>query len=47
MVAFLRAARPPYLAAHIQKVQLTSGGTVVRIEFAAPNMLGLLSSRAH
>jgi hypothetical protein len=47
MVAVLRAARPPYLAAHIQKVRLASGRIVVRVEFAAPSMLGLLSSRAH
>jgi hypothetical protein len=47
MVAFLSAARPPYLAAHIHKVRLASGRTVVRIEFAAPSMLGLLSSRGY
>jgi hypothetical protein len=46
MVAFLRAQRDPYLAAHIQTVRLAGGPEVLRIEFAAPSPLGLLGPRA-
>ena len=41
MVAFLRAQREPYLAAHIQTVR-ADGRNVLRIEFAAPGPPGLL-----
>jgi hypothetical protein len=44
MIAFLRAQRHPYRAAHIQEVQLASGRHVLRIDFSAPTMLGLLGS---
>jgi hypothetical protein len=43
MLAFLRAQRAPYLAAHVKIVQHTGGQTVLLIEFAAPSPLGLLS----
>ncbi len=43
MLAFLRAQRTPYLAAHVEIVQHTGGQTVLLIEFAAPSPLGLLS----
>ena len=46
MVAFLRAQRPPLLAARIRELTLASGLTIVRIEFAAPSPLGLLNSVA-
>jgi hypothetical protein len=42
MVAFLRAQRDPYLAAHIQTVPRAGGRNVLRIEFAAPSPPGLL-----
>jgi hypothetical protein len=42
MVAFLRAQRDPYLAAHIQTVRRARGRYVLRIEFAAPSPPGLL-----
>lgn len=45
MVAFLRAQRDPFLAAHIQTVRLAAGRSVLRIEFAAPSVLGLLGPR--
>jgi hypothetical protein len=44
MVAFLRAQRDPYLAAHIQTVRRAGGRNVLRIEFAAPSPPGLLGS---
>ena len=47
MAAFLRAQRDPYLAAHIRTVRLAGGRNVLRIEFAAPSMLGLLGPPAH
>jgi hypothetical protein len=46
IVALVRASRYPYLAAHIQTVRLAGGRNVLRIEFAAPSILGLLSPRA-
>ena len=42
MVAFLRAQRDPYLAAHIQTVPRAGSRNVLRIEFAAPSPPGLL-----
>lgn len=42
MVAFLRAQRAPYLAAHIQTVRSAGGRNVLQIEFAAPSPPGLL-----
>jgi hypothetical protein len=42
MVAFLRAQRDPYLAAHIQTVRRAGGPNVLRLEFAAPSPPGLL-----
>jgi hypothetical protein len=47
MLAFLRAQRDPYLAAHIQAVRLAGGRNVLRIEFAAPSPLGLLGPHGH
>ena len=43
MLAFLHAQRAPYLAAHAGTARLADGRTVLRIEFAAPSPLGLLS----
>ena len=43
MLAFLRAQRAPYLAAHVEIVRHPGGQTVLLIEFAAPSPLGLLS----
>ena len=42
-LAFLRAQRPPYLAASLQIARLPSGQGVVRVEFAGPSPLGLLT----
>ena len=44
ILAFLRAQRPPYLAAGARVTSLTSGQPAVRIEFAAPSPLGLLGT---
>jgi len=44
MVAFLRAQRDPYLAAHIQMVRRAASRDVLRIDFAAPSPPGLLDS---
>ena len=43
MLAFLHAQRPPYLAARAEIVRLARGRMVLRVEFAAPSRLGLLS----
>jgi hypothetical protein len=42
----LRAQRDLYLAAHIQTVRLAGGRNVLRIEFAAPSLLGFLGPSA-
>jgi hypothetical protein len=42
MLAFLRAQRAPYVAAHAGTARLADGQTVLRVEFAAPSPLGLL-----
>jgi hypothetical protein len=44
MLAFLRAQRTPYLAAHVEIVRHTGGQILLLIEFAAPSPLGLLNS---
>jgi hypothetical protein len=43
MLAFLRAQRTPYLAAHVEIVRHPGGQTLLLIEFAAPSPLGLLN----
>jgi hypothetical protein len=43
MLAFLRAQRAPYLAAHAGIVQDAGGQAVLLVEFAAPSPLGLLN----
>jgi hypothetical protein len=43
VLAFLRAQQPPYLANSITLATLANGQNVVRIEYAAPSPLGLLS----
>jgi hypothetical protein len=43
VVALLRAQQEPYLANSVTLVRLANGQEVVRIEFAAPSPLGLLS----
>jgi len=45
MVAFLRAQRAPYQAAHIQTVRRAGSRHLLRIEFAAPSPAGLLDSQ--
>jgi hypothetical protein len=44
VLAFLRAQRPPYLAAHVSTAA-GPGRSVLTIEFAAPSPLGLLNSK--
>jgi hypothetical protein len=44
VLAFLRAQRPPYLAASLRTVAITGGQRVVRIGFAGPSPLGLLTA---
>jgi hypothetical protein len=46
VIAFLHAQLPPYRAASVGPVRLASGQTVLRIVFAAPSPLGLLSGQA-
>lgn len=40
---FLRAQQPPYLPASTQIIRVAAGQSVLRIQFAAPSPLGLLS----
>jgi hypothetical protein len=47
MLAFLRVQRRPYQAARARTVRLASGAYVLRIEFAAPSLLGLLEPHGH
>jgi len=42
-LAFLRAQRPPYLAASLLTVRLPGGQDVVRVQFAGPSPLGMLT----
>ena len=42
-LAFLRVQRPPYLAASLLTVRLPGGPDVVRVRFAGPSPLGLLT----
>ena len=42
-LAFLRVQRPPYLAASMLTVRLPGGPDVVRVQFASPSPLGLLT----
>jgi len=44
VLAFLRAQRPPYLAASLRTVAISGGQRVVRIGFAGPSPLGLLTA---
>jgi hypothetical protein len=46
VLSFLRAQLPPYRAASIGPVRLATGQTILRIVFAAPSPLGLLSGEA-
>ena len=46
-LALLHAQRPPYQAAQVATVQLADGQAGLRIDFAAPSPLGLLTSGAH
>jgi Tetratricopeptide repeat len=43
VIAFLRAQRPPYLAADISMVRLPGAPAAVRIGFSSPSPLGLLT----
>ena len=42
--ALAMAQAPPFLPAHADIIQLTSGQAALRIEFAAPSPLGLLTA---
>jgi hypothetical protein len=44
MVRTVRSQRPPYRAAHMASVRLSSGRLVLRIDFTAPSLFGLLGS---
>jgi hypothetical protein len=44
LLSFVRAQQPPYVPLSVRSVRLTTGQAVLRIEFAAPSPLGLLSS---
>ncbi len=46
LVAFLRSQRAPYRAVRTEQARLADGQPVLRIEFAAPSPLGLLSPNA-
>jgi hypothetical protein len=43
MILLLQAQQQPYLANGVTLVRLVNGRQAVRIEFAAPSPLGLLS----
>jgi hypothetical protein len=42
-LAFLRAQRTPFYASGVEEIKMTGGGTALRVIFAAPSPLGLLS----
>jgi hypothetical protein len=44
VLAFLRAQRPPYLAASLRTLAISGGQRVVRVAFAGPSPLGLLTA---
>jgi hypothetical protein len=44
LLALVRAQQPPYVPLSVGLVRLNTGQTVLRIEFGAPSLLGLLSS---
>lgn len=44
LLTLVHAQQPPYVPLSVGSVRLSSGQTVLRIEFAAPSPLGLLSS---
>jgi hypothetical protein len=46
VLAFLRAQRPPYLAASMRAIRTGDGQDVVQVEFASPSPLGLLTAGA-
>ncbi len=46
MLAFVRAQRPPYLAARAGIVRDADGSPVLSVEFAAPSPVGLLQTQA-
>lgn len=46
VLAFLRAQRPPYLAAGPRAIRSGGGQDVVQVEFASPSPLGLLTAGA-
>jgi hypothetical protein len=43
LLSVVRAQQPPYAPLSVRSVRLSAGQTVLRIEFAAPSPLGLLS----
>jgi hypothetical protein len=43
LLSLVRAQQPPYAPLSVRSVRLSAGRTVLRIEFAAPSPLGLLS----
>jgi len=44
LIALVHAQQPPYVPLSVAPVRLNTGQIVLRIEFAAPSLLGLLSS---
>ena len=46
MVRTVRSQPPPYRAAHMASVRLSSGRLVLRIDFTAPSPFGLLGAGA-
>ena len=46
VLAFLRAQRPPYLAASTRAIRTGGGQDAVQVEFASPSPLNLLTAGA-
>jgi hypothetical protein len=46
VLSFLRSQHPPFAAALVQRIRLTASRTAVRVRFAAPSPLDLLSGSA-
>ena len=46
MLATVSGQQPPFRVAHMESVRLGTGRPVLRIDFAAPSPLGLLTGGA-
>jgi hypothetical protein len=44
MVATVAGQRPPFRAAHMESLKLSTGRSVLSIDFTAPSIFGLLGS---